>query len=434
MKTSGAKPNMHPMLITALVGLGCVLLAWLLWFIFRRWDRAKAIVAAASPLPIKLVNVWDPVWIRGEIDCPEPLFVPWFNYSCIHFTYRLEEEVVRTEKDEEGNTKTTRTWETRETRDGATPFTVRQGEDGLWVDAARAQWHYELAETRQLGSWRYSCTYLPCPGPVSVVGVVGEKKQTLEPLQHVPLMVTPRDRADYLKSAERSQRWIGRIGLFFLVVGFALAIFGLVRYAQTPEGLPQGAWWNPVAGIIAALTAIVATGIFWGLRTFNSLVIYRTRAQQSWSQIDVHLKQRYELIPNLVDVVKAYLVHEKDLLESLSAARSKALSGGMEAKVGAEQEAVAGLSQVVLRAEKYPDLKANQNVLQLQEEIVNTENKLSYSKQAYNDSVERYEAKKKSFFESMVVHAFAAKLDKTFNYWSLPDEQIQAAESYTVKF
>src|SRR5262249_53010076 len=153
--------------------------------------------------------------IRGEIDCFEPLFVPWFNYSCVHFTYRLEEEVVRTEKDEEGNTKTTRTWETRETRDGATPFTVRQGEDGLRVDAARAQWHYEQSETRQLGSWRYSCTYLPFPGPVSVVGVVGEKKQTLEPLQHVPLMVTPRDRTDYLKSAERSQRWIGRIGLFF---------------------------------------------------------------------------------------------------------------------------------------------------------------------------------------------------------------------------
>ena len=76
--------------------------------------------------------------------------------------------------------------------------------------------------------------------------------------------------------------------------------------------------------------------------------------------------------------------------------------------------------------EQYPDLKANQNALQLQEEIVNTENKLAYAKQAYNDSVERYNAKKKSFFESMVVSIFAAKLDFDFAYWSLPEDEIKS--------
>jgi len=84
--------------------------------------------------------------------------------------------------------------------------------------------------------------------------------------------------------------------------------------------------------------------------------------------------------------------------------------------------------------EQYPDLKASQNVMQLQEEIVNTENKLAYSKQAYNDSIERYYAKKKSFFESMIVSMFASALDKEFIYWGLPEQEIQTKENYTVKF
>ena len=84
--------------------------------------------------------------------------------------------------------------------------------------------------------------------------------------------------------------------------------------------------------------------------------------------------------------------------------------------------------------EQYPDLKANQNAMQLQEEIVSTENKLSFAKQAYNDSIERYYAKKKSFIESVVVSFYASELDQSFEYWSLPDEKIAAHEAYTVNF
>ena len=83
--------------------------------------------------------------------------------------------------------------------------------------------------------------------------------------------------------------------------------------------------------------------------------------------------------------------------------------------------------------EQYPDLKANQNALQLQEEIVSTENKLAYAKQALNDSIERYNATKKSFFQSMVVGLFKAKLDVDFTYWQLSDSQVQTQENYTVK-
>ena len=124
----------------------------------------------------------------------------------------------------------------------------------------------------------------------------------------------------------------------------------------------------------------------------------------------------------------------KDVVALRNQAQAAKASGDEKTRIAAENgisQIASGLSVVF---EQYPDLKASQNVLQLQEEIVNTENKLAYSKQAYNDGLERYEAKKKSFFEAMVVGWFSAKLDKAFEYWGLPDDQIKAREDYTVKF
>lgn len=393
---------MHPMLSTALVGVGFAFIAWLLWFVVRKWDRANAVIASAAPLPIKLVNVWDSVWIRGDMNCPEPLSIPWFGYFSVHFTYRLEEEVVRTTTDKDGKTETTRSWVTRDTRERATPFHVCQESDSLWVDAARAQWHYEKAETQQVGIWRHSCSYIPYPGQVSVVGVVGEKKETLEPLRHVPLMVTPRGRADYIMAAESAERWAARFGLVFLFVGCIVSAFGLVRYAQAPSGVAEGQWWNPVAGALAVLIGMFATALLWGLRVYNTMVIFRTRSQQCWSQIDVQLKQRYDLIPSLVEVVKGYLAHEKGLLEGLTAIRGKALAGGMTARVGAESAAVAGLMQIMARAEAYPDLKANLQFQKLSDQLTALEDKIAHARAFFNDSVAEYNTTTQVFPAALV--------------------------------
>src|SRR5262249_52425838 len=177
---------------------------------------------------------------------------------------------------------------------------------------------------------------------------------------------------------------------------------GLARYAQTSEGLPHGQWWNPLAGMIAVVVALLATAVFWGLRTFNNLVIYRTRAQQSWSQIDVHLKQRYDLIPNLVEVVRSYLTHEKGLLESVTAARSQALSGGMAVKVGVEEQAVAGLTKLVARAESYPDLKANPLFRKLADQITALENKIAHARGYFDDSVAAYNTQVRVFPANLI--------------------------------
>lgn len=154
-------------------------------------------------------------------------------------------------------------------------------------------------------------------------------------------------------------------------------------------------------------------------------------------QIDIQLDRRFKVFESLIEVVRKYMDYEKTTLKDVVALRNQAqqaaASGNQSQRMDAENAISKIASNINLVFEQYPDLKANQNALQLQEEIVNTENKLAYAKQAFNDSIERYNATKKSFFESMVVSAFAASLNKDFIYWNLPQEKIAEQESYTVK-
>ena len=183
---------------------------------------------------------------------------------------------------------------------------------------------------------------------------------------------------------------------------------------------------------------VIALVLFWFVGIYNKLIGLIEAINNNKRQIDIQLDRRYKVFESLIEAVKKYMDYEKTTLKDVVALRNQAQvakeSGDEQARMEAENgisKIAAGLNVVF---EQYPDLKASQNVMQLQEEIVNTENKLAYSKQALNDSVERYEAKKKSFFEAMVVSCFSEKLDKSFEYWGLPEEQSKAREDYTVKF
>jgi LemA protein len=184
--------------------------------------------------------------------------------------------------------------------------------------------------------------------------------------------------------------------------------------------------------IIAIILFLIIVGIY------NALIALIEAVNNNQRQIDIQLDRRFKVFESLIEVVKKYMDYEQSTLKDVVALRNQAqaakAAGDEEGRIAAEN----GISQIAsglnVVFERYPDLKANQNAMQLQEEIVNTENKLAYAKQAYNDSVERYEAKKKSFFESIIVGVFHDKLDKDFAYWSLPEEKIKEHEDYTVKF
>ncbi len=169
--------------------------------------------------------------------------------------------------------------------------------------------------------------------------------------------------------------------------------------------------------VLVVLALIV--GVFvWGMGIYNGLVTARNAFRNAFSQIDVQLQRRFDLIPNLVETAKAYMGHERETLEAVIAARSAAQSGLAAAKAnpgdpaamaqlaGAQNQLNAGLGRLLAVAESYPDLKANQNMMQLSEELTSTENKVAFARQAYNDAVMAYNNRREVFPNGLVANAF----------------------------
>lgn len=143
--------------------------------------------------------------------------------------------------------------------------------------------------------------------------------------------------------------------------------------------------------VLIVLAVLAVLFALWFISTYNSLIGLKVRIDNAWSQIDVQLKRRYDLIPNLVESVKGYMQHERETLERVIKARTQAIDAtGLKDKAQAENFLSQTLKSLFAVVERYPDIKANQNVLKLQEELTSTENKISFARQYYNDEVGRY--------------------------------------------
>ena len=170
--------------------------------------------------------------------------------------------------------------------------------------------------------------------------------------------------------------------------------------------------------MIVVFLLVVAAAIVFFVSTYNGLVGARNNFKNAFSQIDVQLTRRYDLIPNLVEIAKGYIKHERDTLEAVISARATAVSGlksaaanpGNAAAVqqlsGADTQLSGALGRLMAVAEAYPDLKANQTMMQLSEELTTTENKVSFSRQAYNDAVMSYNNRREMFPGSVIAGMF----------------------------
>lgn len=182
--------------------------------------------------------------------------------------------------------------------------------------------------------------------------------------------------------------------------------------------------------ILIALLLALAT---YGVLIYNALVALRNRVGNAFSQIDVQLQRRYDLIPNLVETAKAYMAHERETLEAVIAARNQASAAARRANeqpgaiaelAGAEAALGGMLSRFFALAEAYPDLKANQNMAQLQEELASTENRVAFARQAYNDATMSYNIKREQFPDSLIANMFNFKAAEL---WQLENHEARQA-------
>jgi len=163
-------------------------------------------------------------------------------------------------------------------------------------------------------------------------------------------------------------------------------------------------------GALLVIFIIIGVVIVAAIGIYNGLIVLRNRCENAWSQVDVQLRRRYDLIPNVVETVKGYAKHEREVFEKVTQARAQAINANSVKDQGQAENMLTGaLKTLFAVAENYPDLKANQNFLMLQEELSGTESKIAYSRQFYNDTVLKFNAKQQVFPSNIIANMFNFK-------------------------
>lgn len=172
------------------------------------------------------------------------------------------------------------------------------------------------------------------------------------------------------------------------------------------------------------ILVIIGIAIIWFIAAYNSFITVRNRIQEAWADIDVQLKRRYDLIPNLINTVKGYAQHESATFEKITNARSQAMQAtSTEDHAKAESELSGALKSLFAVSEAYPDLKANQNFLELQKELTDTENKIQSARRFYNSNVRDFNTRVEVFPSNVIASMFSFKAQEYFN---LPEDSVEA--------
>jgi len=349
-----------------------------------RKDAENYLIAKATPLPIKFLNARDDVWVEGEIECPLAVRAPHFDRLCAHYHYVLKEKrTTGTGKDRRT------TWVTLRDQTQSAPYRIRDGDHAISIQQQNLRYEYLPTESHSESSLSHELTYLPSEGPVSAVGVVSEDRRSLEAYQKIPLLVTPLPRHDWLGKAKWWAHYWRILAIWLLLpAAFTLLWSAFIHlHLVDPPRIAMNGW------IVPLLLSVTATIGYVIMLIYNRSVTYHQRIRSAWSQVDVDLKMRHDLIPQLVEVIKGFRQHEQDLQTTLTALRH----GSPEAAQRTTQELAESLTAMdqqfqtlVAVFEKYPQLKADTLHRQLFEQVTALEEKIAHGRLVFNEAVREF--------------------------------------------
>ena len=378
------KPGGHTTFI--FIGLLINVFAGFLVYFSRRRDSRNWRVARAPKLPIRLARANDDVWVRGEIVCPKVKYVPRFGNSCIHYNYKIEEyrEVTK-------NNKKTNEWVTVLRDIETASFSLKQEDHEIEIASEDAEF-YDLTNTgydKESSTIRHSASFFPSEGSASAIGLVCDNGKRLEKHETVPLMVTGKTRDDFIEALEKGEQWIRRFASFFFWLGFTVFIYQMrVVYGPVSMGASGPEFWN--AFFAASALSLIPLSVVWAWYTYNTLISYRHRTAAAWSQIDVDLKQRYVLIPKLVNVVKGYTSHEEEVFQTATRLKKTYEKEGIDQTIKQEKQAVKTVANLIALSESYPELKSDKLFSDLSDNIVALEDKIAHARHFYNENATEF--------------------------------------------
>lgn len=370
----------------ALAG-GLALLAWA-----RRKDRENYVVEKATPMPVALVSDRDDAWVRGEPRCPSPVVPPHFGTPCLHYEYLLEERVMRTRTGPKGRVSVHHEWVTRDRRSDTALFEIAEGDAAIGIDVSRARFTDMRKAVERMGSFRHTLRYLAAGDEVSAVGSVSEGRALMEPFGEVPLIVTPLTRDEYVRAAERAETIMRFFGFVLVFLGGMAVSYGLFDHVSWPAA--TGGEFSPRTLAAAFLAGLTLHAAVWAVYVYNTFVTYGVRVENAWRQVDVDLKMRSSLVPDLVSAVRGALAQEKDVLEHLTALRGEALrhEGDRARRLRAEGEVSSSVARLVAVVEKTPRLSTQPVVAKLMDQLTAAEERLAHGRRVYNEAVQEYNA------------------------------------------
>ncbi|HHI78937.1 MAG TPA: hypothetical protein ENK02_03065 [Planctomycetes bacterium] len=357
-------------LIPLILGFS-LLLGWLFLHLSKRRDQEGFFYERAPSLPIHLLAEHDDAWIRGTIQMEHPLRCPWFDFPCCWYAYQIEEKTTRTVTDSDGHSHTETSWDTVFEEEKSRPFDLvgKKGRIRVRTEEFAIQSSVSTGYDYEGGDLRHSARYLPTAAKVSVLGVKLEDG-SFGQLGRIPSLITFKSRSAFVLATNRGETWYRWLGFFSLFLGGG----GTMAFWT---GMRQGHVDWPLS--LAAGLALLAP--FWIWSTYNRFIQRRQQIESAWSQIDVDLMVRFDLIPQLVAVVQGYQKHERETLKALGRIRAGSSLGE---KIEGDRLASRISKSLLALDEAYPELKANEQFQSLHDKLVALEEKLATSRSLYN--------------------------------------------------